>query len=429
MNAARGSVSTAAAGWTLFVLFLTNVFNVGDRTLLGVVTEPVRLELSLSDTEISLASGFLFVLFNLVGGLFIARFVDRGNRKRILAIGLAGWSIATAATGLAQDFATLSIARIGVGIGEATAFPAAMSLIPDLFRQDARGKAVAIFQSSTIVGVVGGTVLAGVLAAAIGWRPMFVVCGGAGIALAALLLLTVREPSREASAAAASSRSYLADLFAACGRSVRMPGFVSLALAFGVAGIITAVLGVWGPAYLQRSYGVPLAQVGLVIGPAVGIGGIAGTLTSGVLADWLVRRRGRAVDMLRVPLVTLPLAAPFAAGFALAPTVLLAMVSAAAMNFCLACTVPPCINYAVRQADPNDRGIVSTIMLAATGLIGGGFGPFMVGALSDALAPQYGAESLRYAIAATILTPLVAAIFLVSAMRRAPDETIAVGAA
>ncbi|HTM96352.1 MAG TPA: MFS transporter, partial [Croceibacterium sp.] len=74
MNAARGSVSTAAAGWTLFVLFLTNVFNVGDRTLLGVVTEPVRLELSLSDTEISLASGFLFVLFNLVGGLFIARF-------------------------------------------------------------------------------------------------------------------------------------------------------------------------------------------------------------------------------------------------------------------------------------------------------------------------------------------------------------------
>ncbi len=208
-----------------------------------------------------------------------------------------------------------------------------------------------------------------------------------------------------------------------------MPGFVPLALAFGVAGIITAVLGVWGPAYLQRSYGVPLAQVGLVIGPAVGIGGIAGTLTSGVLADWLVRRRGRAVDMLRVPLVTLPLAAPFAAGFALAPTVLLAMVSAAAMNFCLACTVPPCINYAVRQADPNDRGIVSTIMLAATGLIGGGFGPFMVGALSDALAPQYGAESLRYAIAATILTPLVAALFLVSAMRRAPDERLATSAA
>jgi hypothetical protein len=68
-------------------------------------------------------------------------------------------------------------------------------------------------------------------------------------------------------------------------------------------------------------------------------------------------------------------------------------------------------------------------MLAATGLIGGGFGPFMVGALSDALAPQYGAESLRYAIAATILTPLVAAIFLVSAMRRAPDDYIAVGAA
>ena len=161
MTAAPKSVSTGAACWTLFVLLLANAFNVGDRTLLGVVTEPVRLELNLSDTQMSLANGFLFVLFNLAGGLVIARFVDRGNRKRILALGLAGWSLATAATGLAQDFFTLSLARIGVGIGEATAFPAAMSLIPDLFSPSARGKAIGVFQSSTLIGVIGGTILAG----------------------------------------------------------------------------------------------------------------------------------------------------------------------------------------------------------------------------------------------------------------------------
>jgi MFS family permease len=421
VNTGRAQVSTTAACWTLFVLFLTNVFNVVDRTLLGVVTEPVRIELSLSDTEISLASGFLFVLFNLAGGLFIARFIDLGNRKRILAMGLAGWSLATAATGLAHDFVTLSIARIGVGVGEATAFPAAMSLIPDLFRQEARGKAVAVFQSSAMVGVVGGAIVAGVLAAALGWRSMFIVCGAAGVALAAVLLLTVREPLREAEASPAPrSRSYLADLHAACGRVFGRPGFVPLALAFGIAGVIGAVLGAWAPAYLQRSYGVPLAEVGLMIGPAVGLGGVAGTLVSGVLADWLVRRRGRPVDMLRVPLISLPLAVPFTAGFALAPTAALAMVFAAAMNFCLTCTVPPCINFAVNQSDPRDRGVTATIMLAATGLIGGGLGPFMVGALSDALGARYGAESLRYAIAATVFTPLLSTVFLIAAIRRAP---------
>jgi len=422
MSSARGPVSTGAACWTLFILFLTNVFNVGDRTLLGVVTEPVRLELSLSDTEISLASGFLFVVFNLVGGLFISRFIDFGNRKRILALGLAGWSIATAATGLAQDFGTLAAARIGVGIGEATAFPAAMSMIPDLFRQDARGKAVGVFQSSGMIGVVGGTIIAGLLAAAFGWRTMFLICGAAGVVLAFVLLLTVREPPRDVTQVRSGSR--WADMQAAFARAFRLPGFTSLALAFGITGIIGAVLGAWAPAYLQRSFDVPLAQVGLVIGPAVGIGGVAGTLLSGALADWLVRRRGHAVDMLRVPLVALPLAAPFTAGFVMAPTVGYAMASAAAMNFCLTCAVPPCINFAINQAHPNDRGITATIMLAATGLIGGGFGPFMVGALSDILAPQYGAESLRYAIAATILTPLLAVAFLVVAMRRtSTDET------
>ena len=122
------------ACWTLIVLFCSNVFNVGDRMLLGMVAEPVKQELGLSDTQLSLANGFLFVLANLAASLFIARLADRGNRKRILAAGIAAWSVATAGNGLAHDFTTLSLARIGVGLGEATAFPAAMSMIPDLFR-------------------------------------------------------------------------------------------------------------------------------------------------------------------------------------------------------------------------------------------------------------------------------------------------------
>jgi len=421
VTAARPPVSPLIAGWTLFLLFLANVLNVGDRMLLGVVTEPVRHDLALSDTQMALANGLLFVLFNLVAGLFIARLVDRGKRVRILAIGIAGWSIATAATGLSRNFPELAAARLAVGIGEATAFPAVMSLIPDLFRPQVRGTAIGVFQSSSFIGIVGGTILAGVVAAWLGWRPMFVVCGIAGVVLAIVVTLTVREPAREERRDPADdARHWLAGMAAGLRRVLAIPGFVPLALGFGISAMMGAVLGAWGPAFLQRSHGVPLREVGIVIGPAVGIGGLAGTLVSGAIADRLVRRHGSMSAMLRLPLVALPLAAPFMAGFIFAPTLLATMLCAAGMNFLLSCAFVPCINYAVTRAGAGDRALVSTVMLAASGLVGGALGPLIVGALSDALTPQLGAEGLRQALAAMIASPLVATVFLVAAFRRAP---------
>jgi MFS family permease len=418
-------VSTAVASWTLLLLFVANVLNVGDRMLLGVVTEPVRHELVLSDTEMALANGLLFVLFNLIAGLFIARMVDRGNRVRILTIGIALWSVATAATGLARNFPELAAARLAVGVGEATAFPAVMSLIPDLFRPHVRGTAIGIFQSSSFIGIVGGTILAGVVAAALGWRPMFIVCGVAGIVLAAILLLTVREPAREVALnPAGNAGRWLAGLAAGLRRVLAIPGFVPLALGFGISAMMGAVLGAWGPAFLQRSHDVPLREVGIVIGPAVGIGGLAGTLVSGAIADRLVRRHGSIAAMLRLPLVALPPAAPFMAGFIFAPTLVATMLCAAGMNFLLSCAFVPCINYAVTRAGAGDRALVSTVMLAASGLVGGALGPFIVGALSDALTPQLGAEGLRYALSAMIASPLLATVFLIAAFRHAPPAPV-----
>lgn len=416
------------ACWTLVVLFCANVFNVGDRMLLGMVAEPVKSELGLSDTGLSLANGFLFVLANLAASLFIARLVDRGNRKRILAAGIAAWSVATAATGLAQDFTTLAVARVGLGLGEAAAFPAAMSMIPDLFRPETRGKAIAVYQSSGMVGMVFGTVVAGSLAASFGWRSMFFACGAAGMLLALVTLLTVREPVR-APSAHAPGHAYLSGLAAACRRILAQPGFVFLALAFGTSAILGAVLGNWSPAFLQRSHAMPLDQVGLVLAPAVGLGGVAGTLASGALADWLVGRRGVTADMLRVPLFTLPLAAPFTAGFVLAPTVAGAMACAFVLSLLLGCAVAPCINYAITEADPGDRAVTSAVMLAATGLIGGALGPFMVGVISDSLASELGRESLRYAIGAMAVTPLLATLFLVAAMRQSFERGLRLRAA
>ena len=425
-NVARGGapvhapgISAAVASWTLFILFLSNLVSVADRALLGVVTEPVRIDLGLSDTEMSLANGLLFVAFNLVAGVFIARLVDRGNRTRILAVGVLGWSIATAATAYATDFATLSLARIAVGVGEATAFPVALSLISDIFRPVRRAGAVAIFQSSNYVGVVGGTIIAGIFAAALGWRNMFIVCGAAGFVLAAILVLTVREPAREAGGDSEVEPvvNYFLDLIRGARRILSTPGFVPLALGFGISTALGATLGAWGPAFMQRIHHVPLAQVGLVIGPPVGLGGIGGMIFSGLLANYVVKRTGRQLDMVRIPIITLPLALPFILGFVFSPSLIVAMFAAGAMNFLLSCAAAPCVTLALGLVAPTDRGLTSTLLLASSGLLGGALGPFVVGLVSDLLTTGQDGEGLRYGLSSLVTVPVFSTLALVIAWR------------
>lgn len=425
---AGGTATPFASHWALGVLFVANVFNQADRMLFGVVVDPIRQDLALSDTQMSLLSGFFFILFNLVAGLVLARAIDRGNRVRILALGVFAWSLATAAQGLADGFWSLAAARIAVGVGEATAFPAAMSLIPDLFRAQARGRAVAVFQSSAFVGIVGGTVVAGMLGAMLGWRMMFIACGLAGF-VAVALLLTVREPVRgQADRVVPAGESYLRGMMAAFTRVLRLPGMPALLVGFGLTSMMTSVLAAWGPAFLLRSHSVPLAQVGLVIGPSVGIGGIVGTIGGGIFADWLVRRRGTQSAALLIPLVCAPLSLPFMAGFIFAPTLLAAMACAALMNTAISASMPPTVSFAVSSADPRDRATLSTMLLAAAGLIGGTLGPFIVGSLSDLWAARAGSESLRQAMAVMLVMPALATLFLWRAWRKARDVHAAAAA-
>jgi MFS family permease len=397
------------AGYTLFVLFLCNFLNIADRTLLGIVVDPVKADLRLSDTQMSLVSGTAFVLFNLLMGIFIARWVDHGNRKRILILGVALWSGATALTGLAQGFWSLGLTRILVGVGEATAFPVAISMISDLFAAPKRPRAISVFQASTFVGLVVGAILAGVLAAAHGWRAMFLICGLSGFALVALMLVSMREPVRTRDT---DDQLQEKNLFQAIGHLVGLPGFKALSLGMAFAGMAVAVLPTWAPAFLLRSHGVPLASVGALIGPAVGLGGITGTIVSGLLASHLARKHGGEVHGLLVPLVAVPLAAPFFLVFILAPSLVLAMSSAAIMNFLLASAMGPCIAVAIGIAPLRMRAVSSTLMLLASGIIGGAVAPVIVGAVSDATAPYLGTDALRYGLATMAPMPLVAGLLL-----------------
>lgn len=384
--------------------------------LLGIVVEPMRKELMLNDTEISIVSGLAFSVFFLLAGIAIARWVDRGNRRLILALGVAVWSGATAATGYAQDFYTLALCRMFVGIGEATVFPVALSLLADLYPGPKLTRSVSIFQASAGVGVMIGSILAGVMAAAFGWRTMFEIFGVAGIGLVLLIALTMKPVERVATAGSTPQPD--GGFVVALRTIMAVPGIGWLALGYGASNMMLACLPVWAPAFLLRSHNVQLAEVGALVGPPAVIGGIAGGVLAGIVATRLIQRSGNRWAGLIVPIIALPLAAPAFALFLFAPSLPLVLLGIATMNFLLASSLGPCVALAVSMVAGTQRGVTSTLMLIVQNLMAFAMGPLLIGIVSDALAPTYGGESLRYALALMLAAPLAASLMLWLARRR-----------
>ena len=405
------------AAYSLALLFLANMFNYADRALLGIVVEPIRKELHLSDTQLGVLSGFAFSLFFLAAGILIARWVDRGNRRLILAIGVALWSLATAATGLAHDFFSLAITRVLIGVGEATVFPVAMSLLADLYPGPKLSRSASIFQASSGVGIMAGSILAGILGAALGWRSMFGLFGAGGAVLVLLIAVTMRPTPRSAPPPPRSGSAF-GEVWTTMRAIAAIPGMPWLAVGFGMSNMVLACLPVWGPAFLQRSHGVALANVGALIGPPAVLGAVLGNIFSGFVSARLIQRGGGRRAGLIVPIIALPIAAPAYAVFLFAPALPVALAGTAVMNFMLASSLGPCVALAVSLVEPGRRAMTSTVMLIAQTLLAFALGPLMVGKISDVLVASHGQDSLRYALAVMIVAPLAASALLFVARRR-----------
>ena len=182
--------------YVLAVLTVVYVFNFVDRQLLVILQEPIKAELNLSDTQLGLLTGFAFALFYVICGIPIARWADKGNRRTIIALALTIWSVMTAMCGLAANYTHLLLARVGVGVGEAGGSPPAHSMISDIFKPKNRALALSVYSIGIYIGILIGFAAGGFLADAFSWRLAFFVVGIPGVALALLVLLTVREPIR-----------------------------------------------------------------------------------------------------------------------------------------------------------------------------------------------------------------------------------------
>ena len=381
----------------LFTLTLVSTINWADRQVVPILFPGIKADLGLSDTELGIIGGLAFSIIYAVSAFVFGFLADRGSRRNVILFGLVSWSLATAAGGVATGFWSLFAARFFTGIGEASLYPCAMSLVADAFTPERRGRAIGILGASTAIGGGLGIGLGGRLAEAIGWREVFFVYGAAG-ALVLPLLLLMKEPARPPMAEDEEHEPPLRIVKEALG-DVRL-------LAIWGAGslMIAAALGwvSWAPTYFVREKGFDMGEAGMLFGAAQLIGGVVGSLIGGRLGDAFRARRfaGQLEVSALAALISVPLVALALFDISHALLVLAAVVSPLTIFAYF-----PNLQTMVAEIVPARRlGLTFAVHVLFLGGIGAAVGPFLVGWTSDTVG------SLRLALFVPVVGVFLSAI-------------------
>lgn len=407
------------AWYAIAILTAVSFFNYMDRMVLAVLLEPIKAELGLTDGQLGLLSGLAFAAFYATLGIPLARLADRSSRVRLLAACLALWSVMTAATGLARTFGQLFLARVGVGVGEAGCVPAAHSLIGDYLPPARRALGISIFQAGGLAGLSAGLVITGLLADHYGWRAALWIVGLMGTPLALIILFTMKEPPRRGHVAEAAGEPARV----AIGALLRRPALRHLVLALSIGAFGTYGLTQWVPAFFIRIHGLSLTQIGLFSGTASGLGGICGVMLGGWLAMRLIPRDPRWE--LWLPAIAYGGSAPLYAAVFLAPSPWLAIGIKLFATFLAASGGGVALSAIQSFAEPHRRATAISLTLFLSSLLGLGLGPWLVGEASDALAPAFGKESLRYALLMSTGALVWAGLHFLLSARRAVRDRVA----
>lgn len=411
----------------LGVLIVAYTFNFLDRQILGILAGPIKADLGLTDSQLGLMGGLAFALFYTGLGIPVAWLADRWSRTWIMTGALALWSGFTALCGFATGFWSLFLARMGVGIGEAGGVAPAYSLIADYFPKTQRARALAAYSFGIPIGSALGILFGGLIAHAIDWRAAFIIVGLAGVAFAPIFRLIVKEPRRGAQdepviapaptiveqAPAAPSPGAIALL-------VRKPSFWLISLGAAASSVCGYGVAFWLPSFFERSLGMSLVDRSLFLGVITLVGGVIGVWAGGWLGDRLGPKRPAAY--LLVPAAAFLIALPcFFMAIQTQSLVLAFFLFIIPQGLNLAWLGP--VITAVQHLVPvAQRSVASACFLFVNNLIGLGLGTWYFGAVSDALTPRFGDESLRYAIYSGLAFYLVAsALFIVGSRRLKHD--------
>jgi MFS family permease len=411
------------------VLFIAYTSSFIDRIIMSLLVEPIKRDLMLSDTQFSLLHGFAFAIFYTLMGLPLGWLADRTNRRRLISVGIFLWSIMTAVCGITKTFATLFLARIGVGVGEAALSPSAYSMISDYFPPEKRAVPISMYSMGVFFGggiafILGGYVVqltagaADVLLPLIGsvrpWQLTFFVVGLPGL-LIVLLMLTVKEPVRRDVVSLSdhpqspSTEPTILETLLFVLRNIRAYGMVLL----GTTLLATTSYGFfsWSPAFLMRTYGWEASEAGYAFGLIVLTLGTSGTLLGGILANRQLAK-GILDSYMRVAMYSGAAVLVFGCAAPLMPTPVLALLCLAPTVLALGMHVglaPAALNFIT----PNQlRGQVIAIYLFVLNLVGLGAGPTIVAVITD-----YGfgdTAALRYSLSVFAVVMCTAAIVIIA---------------
>jgi MFS transporter, Spinster family, sphingosine-1-phosphate transporter len=371
-------------------------FNFVDRLALGIVLEDIKADLELTDTQLGFLTGIAFALFYAVMGIPIARWADRGNRVTIITVTTALWSAMVALCAAAGSFAQLLLIRVGVAVGEAGCLPPAQSLISDYFTRAERPRAVGIYTMGAPLSLFFGYFAAGWLNESYGWRATFVILGMPGVALAAVAWLTLREPRcRTAPSVPPAAQTSVTEVLSTLWANTT---FRRLLLCISVSNFFMYGILQWLPSFFIRSYGLSTGEIGSGFALSLGLSGVLGNYWGGMLASRYAADNERL--QLRVMAVLWGSSALLFACVYLVPSSYLALFFLGLGGMALTFTNGPLFAMIQTLVTPRMRAMAVAIVQLFANLIGLGLGPLAAGALSDALRPLFGDESLRYALIA-----------------------------
>jgi len=399
------------AWYVVSILTLAYISSFIDRQILALLVEPIKADFQISDTQMSLLIGMSFALFYTLMGLPIGRMVDRMNRRNIISVGVAVWSVMTALGGMTRNFGQFFLARIGVGVGEATLSPAAYSIITDYFPKERRATAIGFYSMGIFIGASMAYLLGGwiigytqdleylevpLLGAVKPWQFVFIVLGLPGL-LIALLILSIREPLRrnlngqvrEAKAPSVPMKDLWAH-FRQHGKT-----YLYLNLGIGAWSILTYGSGSWEPTFLIRTFDYSIREAGVLMGVMLLTISTAGVFFGGWVADrWL--KKGQKDAKIRAIIWSIALSVPTGLLYPLFDNEYLMLIS---LGFFLFLTKAPIglAAAAIQEITPNEmRGQASAVYLFFLNLIGLGLGPTAVALLTDFVFQDEG--MLRYSI-------------------------------
>ncbi len=390
------------------------VINYVDRQILAVLLEPIKRDLGASDTQMGLLTGPAFAVFYTLAAIPIARLADAGVRRDVIVVGVAVWSVMTAVCGFARSFIELGLARVGVGIGEATLNPAAHSLLSDYFPPEKRATALALYNVGGSIGIMIGFILGGLIGETFGWRTAFLVVGLPGLLAAVATRFVLVEPPRgvleglQVEAGIASTREVFT--FMLRQRTFRHLALASALYSFGAYGFT-----IWGSTFLVRVHHRTLGETGFAMGLVQGIGGGLGTYFGGRMSDLLSRRDERFAVW--VAAVGGAMALPFLGLFLLWPERTGALMGYAVAMVFSVFFIGPSYGLVQSLARVRMRAQAAALLLFSINLIGLGLAPVAVGVLNDALAARFGAEAIRYSLLLTGATSLWAVVHSLFAAR------------